>query len=60
MASLACSSKQEIHDFIVVKNLNRNIILGVRMYFDLGALRIGEEYVALEEGIHISSTIRLV
>ena len=38
------------HDFFVVKNLNRNAILGrdwlmqngVRMYFDLGALRIGE------------------
>ena len=51
------------HDFFVVKNLNRNAILGrdwlmqkgVRMYFDLGALRIGEEYVALEEDVHISS-----
>ena len=30
----------------------------VRMYFDLGALRIGEEYVALED-VHISSIIRL-
>ena len=55
------------HNFIVVRNLNRNIILGrdwlrqngVRMYFDLGALRIGEEYVALEEDIHISSIVRL-
>lgn len=56
------------HDFFVVKNLNRNVILGcdclmqngVRIYFDLDALRIGEEYVALEEDIHISSIIRLV
>ena len=54
------------HDFIVVRNLNRNIILGrdslrqngVRMYFDLGALRIGEEYIVLED-IHISSIVRL-
>jgi len=55
------------HEFFVVKNLNRNIILGrdwlkqnrVRIYFDLGALRIDNEYVALEEDKHISSIIRL-
>ena len=29
------------------------------MYFDLRALRIGEEYVALEEDVHISSIVRL-
>ena len=60
-------SQSTPHDFFVVTNLNRNVILGrdwlrqngVRMYFDLGALRIGEEYIALEEDIHISSIIRL-
>ena len=49
-----------------MKNLNRNAILerdwliqnGVRMYFDLGTLRIREEYVALKD-VHISSIIRL-
>ena len=55
------------HNFIVVNNLRRSIILGrdwlkqngVRLYFDLGALRIHGEYVALEEDIHISSIVRL-
>lgn len=56
------------HDFFVIKNLNRNFILGrdwltqngVRMFFDLGALKVGQEYIALEEDIHISSIVRLV
>ena len=55
------------HDFFIVRNLSRNFILGrdwlmqngARMYFDLGALKIGNEYIALEEDIHISSIIRL-
>ena len=55
------------HKFIVVNNLNRNIILGrdwltqngVRLYFDLGALRINSEFIALEDDIHISSLVRL-
>ncbi|VDI37074.1 Hypothetical predicted protein [Mytilus galloprovincialis] len=32
---------------------------GVRLYFDLGYLRIGKTYVRLEEDIHISSLLRL-
>ncbi len=53
--------------FFVVNGLNRNLILGrdwlkdhgVRLYFDLGMLRIGKTYVRLEEDIHISSILRL-
>ena len=49
----------------VVRNLNRKIILGrdwlrshgVRMYFDLGVLRLNGEYVEMEEDIHISSIV---
>ena len=55
------------HTFFVVKDLNRKIILGrywliqngVRMYFDLGCLRVGNTYVPLEEDIHIASIVRL-
>jgi hypothetical protein len=32
---------------------------GVRLYFDLGYLRIDKTYVRLEEDIHISSFLRL-
>jgi hypothetical protein len=32
---------------------------GVRLYFDLGYLRINNTYVRLEEDIHISSLLRL-
>ena len=32
---------------------------GVRLYFDLGYLRIDKTYVRLEEDIHISSLLRL-
>ena len=47
--------------------MNRNIILGrewlkqngVRIYFDLGYLRIRNTYIRLEEDIHISSLLRL-
>lgn len=54
--------------FYIVRDLNRNVILGVdwltkhgvRIYFDLGCLRIGEkQYVSLEEDIHISSIVRI-
>ena len=59
-------NKSTPHDFFVANTLNRNAILGrdwlmqngVRIYFDLGALKIGEEYVALED-FHISSIITL-
>ena len=52
--------------FYIVKDMNRNVILGkdwltqngVRLYFDLGCLRIGKCYVSLEEDIKIASIIR--
>ena len=58
--------KQE-HEFFVVSEMNRNIILGrdwlkqfgVHMYYDLGCIRVGKSYVKMEEDIHISSLIRL-
>lgn len=55
-------------DFYVVRDLNRNLILGldwlkqnnVRIYFDLKSLRInGKTYVNLEEDIHVASTVRM-
>ena len=54
--------------FIVVRELNHNIILGldwmkqnsVRMYFDLRLMRIqGKHYCKLEEDIHIARTVRM-
>ena len=58
--------KQE-HEFFVVPEMNRNIILGrdwlkqfgVHMYYGLGCIRIGKSYVKMEEDIHISSLARL-
>ena len=55
------------HTFYVVSDMNRNVILGrdwlvkngVRLYFDLGMLRVGDVYANLEEDIHISSILRL-
>jgi hypothetical protein len=52
--------------FYIVKDMNRNAILGkdwltqngVRLYFDLGCLRIGKCYVSLEEDIKIASIVR--
>jgi len=46
--------------------MNRNVILGkdwltqngIRLYFDLGCLRIGTWYVSLEEDIKIASVVR--
>jgi hypothetical protein len=54
--------------FYIVKDMNRNVILGkdwltqngVRLYFDLGCLRIGKCYVSLEEDIKIASIVRCV
>ena len=48
-------------------SINRNFILGrdwlvqngVRLYFDLGFLRVGKTTVPLEEDIHIASPLRL-
>ena len=53
--------------FYVTDGLNRNFILGrdwlkqfgVRIYFDLGMLRINKTYVKLEEDCHIASIVRL-
>ena len=55
------------HLFHIVSNMNRNVILGrdwlqqngVRIYFDLGSIRVGKVYVPLENDIHIASIIRL-
>ena len=55
------------HNFYIVSNMNRNIILGqewlmkngVRMYYDLGCLRVNNTYVPLIEDIHIASVVRL-
>ena len=54
-------------NFYVVETLNKNFILGrdwlkengVRLYFDLGMLRVGQTYVKLEEDTHICSILRL-
>ena len=53
--------------FYVTDGLNRKFILGrdwlkqngVRMYFDLGMLRIGRTYAEFEEDCHITSILRL-
>ena len=47
--------------------MNRNVILGrhfltnngVRLYYDLGCLRINKHFVSLEEDLHIASLARL-
>ena len=55
-------------DFYVIRDLNRNLILGldwmkqnnVRIYMELKCLRLnGKHYVNLEEDIHIASTVRM-
>ena len=55
------------HSFFVVSGINRNIILGqdwlvnngVRLYYDLGCLKVKNTYVSLENDIHVSSVVRL-
>ena len=57
--------KQE-HEFFIVPQMNRNIILGrdwlkqfgVYMYSDLGCIRVGKCYMKLED-LHILSLARL-
>ena len=52
---------------VVIKNLNRLVILGrdwfrkygVRIYYDLGAIRLNGEYIPLEEDIHMSNVATL-
>ena len=54
------------HKFYVVKNLNRNVILGidwlqsrgVRVYHDLGCIRVHGTYIPLVDDIHVASIIR--
>jgi len=55
-------------EFLVISDLNRNLILGLdfmkankaRIYFDLKCMRLNDKiYVNLEEDIHISSTVRI-
>ena len=58
--------KQE-HEFFIVPQMNRNLILGrdwlkqfgVHMYYDLGCIRVGKSCIKLEEDLHISSVPRL-
>ena len=55
------------HKFYVTSGLNRNFILGrdwltengVRLYFDLGCLRVKKTYVQLQNDIHICSLLRV-
>ena len=55
------------HSFYIVLNMNRNIILGrdwlekngVRMYFDLGCIRINQTYIPLQDDMRISSVVRV-
>ncbi|MCG8033371.1 MAG: DDE-type integrase/transposase/recombinase [Candidatus Thiodiazotropha taylori] len=52
--------------FFIVRNMNRKIILGhdwlqkhgVRLYYDLGCIKVNETYVPLQQDIHISSIVR--
>ena len=54
------------YTFYVVRNMNRKLILGrdwllkngVRLYFDLGCIRVHQTYIPLQEDIHISSVVR--
>jgi hypothetical protein len=58
-ALFTCGKTEVTQLFFIVKDMNRNVILGkdwltqngVRLYFDLGCLRIGKCYVSLEEDI---------
>jgi hypothetical protein len=58
-------SKSIQQAFYIVPNLNRNIILGqdwlvdngVRLYYDLGGMKIGKQYVPLESDIHVSAAL---
>ncbi|CAG2230048.1 unnamed protein product [Mytilus edulis] len=66
--SLTRQDNKEEHSSVGTQYLtNRNAILGrdwlvkfgVRVYFDLGCLRINKTYVPLVEDIHIASIVRL-
>ena len=55
------------HNFYVVTGIRRNLILGqdwlvkegVRLYYDLGCLRVKGTYAPLEDDIHVASLLRL-
>ena len=55
------------HSFFIVRDMNRKLILGrdwlqkngVRLYYDLGCIRVNQTYVPLQEDIHISSVVRV-
>ena len=55
------------HPFYIVRNMNRKLILGrdwlqnngVRLYFDLGCIRVNQTYIPLQEDLHISSIARV-
>ena len=56
-----------LHKFYVVQNLNRNVIIGldwlqsrgVRVYHDLGCVRVDQTYIPLVDDVHIASVARL-
>ena len=66
MAQLAIGSANPGHTFFVVPDMNRNFILGqdwleqngVRMYIDLGCIRVIQTYVPLQDDMFISSIAR--
>ena len=55
------------HDFLVVSDLSRNVIIGrdflvqneARLYFDLMKMRIKNVYIPLERDTHVASITRL-
>ena len=55
------------HKFFVTPDINRNMILGidfltqngVRLYYDLSAMRVGKEYIPMQEDCHINCLIRI-
>ncbi|GFN74315.1 retrovirus-related pol polyprotein from transposon [Plakobranchus ocellatus] len=56
-----------MHPFYVIKNASRNRIIGcdflkqqkARIYFDLEKLRLNDEYIILDQDIHVASVVRL-
>ena len=55
------------HKFYVIRNLNRNVIIGldwlksrgVRVYHDLSSIRVHETYIPLVDDKHIASVARV-
>ena len=54
------------HNFVVVRDLTRNVILGrdfliengARLYFDLNKIRIRNVYIPMENDVHLASKVR--